>query len=197
MSVTVDHAPLAVEGFGLQTVGQVLSHLNRGNRLVVKLLIDGQEPDYDDFSAIKSAPLNGHTLFIETAEPRELASEALDEVELQMAEADRLTGEAVALLQRNQPAGAMQKLSGCFTTWHCAQESVDKTAQLLRIKLDDITTAGQSLSSLMVEFGDQLRSIRGALESRDYVTLGDVLTYETPATTRKWRDAMTTMRGRI
>ena len=136
-----------------------------------------------------------HAIFVETAEPRDIATDALDEVELQMEEAERLTSEAVALLQKNQPAGAMQKLSGCFTTWHAAQESVDKTAQLMRIKLDDISTAGEPLSRVMLEFGNQLRSIRDALESRDYVTLGDVLTYETPATTRKWRAAMSALRA--
>jgi hypothetical protein len=197
MPVTVDHAPLEARTLGLTTVGQLLSHLTKGNRLVVNLLIDGREPDYTNFAAVKTAPIDGHTLFVETAEPREIATEALDEVTSQMAEADRLTTEAVSLLQKNQPAGAMQKLSGCFTTWQHAQESVDKTAQLLRINLADIKAAGQSLSSLMKEFGEQLRSIRGALESRDYVTLGDVLTYETPETTRKWREAMTALKQSI
>ena len=197
MPVTVDHATMKTDELGFETVGQLLAHLKRDNRLVVNLLIDGQEPNYDDFAALTRSRLDAHSLFIETADPREIATDALKEVEQQMAEADRLSGEAVALLQKNQPAGAMQKLSGCFTTWQSAQESVDKTAQLMRLKLDDISAAGQSISSLMIEFGQQLRSIRDALESRDYVTLGDVLTYETPATTRKWRQAMTVMRQSI
>ena len=45
MSVTIDHEMLAVESLGLNTVGQVLSHVSRGNRLVVNLLIDGAQPD--------------------------------------------------------------------------------------------------------------------------------------------------------
>ena len=194
MSITVDHAPLEARGLGLRTVGQLLAHLGQKDRLVVNQLIDGCEPDYDNMSAVKQASPDDHTLFVETAEAREIASDALDEVDLQMEEADRLTSEAVTLLQKNQPAGAMQKLSGCFTTWHHAQESVGKTAQLLRMDLGNIAAAGQSLSSLMNEFSEQLRSIRSALESRDYVTLGDVLTYETPETTRKWRQAMGVMR---
>lgn len=197
MAVFLDSAPLETERLGLSTIGQLLSHVSRGNRLVVNMLIDGREPNYDDMATVRNAPLGGHTMFVETAEPRAVASEALDEVERQMAEADRLTGEAVDLLQKNQPAAAMQKLSGCFTTWHHAQDSVTKTAQLMRLKLEDIEAAGQSLSTLMSKFSDQLRSIRGALESRDYTTLGDVLTYETPETTRKWRDAMGAMRAKI
>jgi hypothetical protein len=197
MAVLIDSTPLETEPLGLSTVGQVLAHVARGKRLIVNLLIDGHQPDYDDMATVRQAPLGGHTLFVETAEPREIVTDALDEVERQMVEADRLTGEAVNLLQQNQPAAAMQRLSGCFTTWHHAQDSVTKTAQLMRLRLEEIETAGQSLATLMGEFSDQLRSIRGALECRDYTTLGDVLTYETPETTRKWRDAMATMRARV
>ena len=47
MSVTVDQRPLPVEELGLNTVGEVLTHLQKsgGGRLVVHVLIDGQEPD--------------------------------------------------------------------------------------------------------------------------------------------------------
>ena len=41
MAVTVDRNPLAAEEMGMTTVGQVLTHLQRDNRLVVQLLIGG------------------------------------------------------------------------------------------------------------------------------------------------------------
>jgi len=47
MSVTIDREPLAVRELGLQTVGQVLAHVAKDNRLVVQVLIDGQEPDIE------------------------------------------------------------------------------------------------------------------------------------------------------
>src|SRR3954452_20139049 len=93
MSVMVDHERLEVERLGLRTVGQVLSHLQRDNRLVVNLLIDGREPDLDRIGVLRQSPLADHTLFIETAEPHEMALEVLDEVENQLDEADRLKGE--------------------------------------------------------------------------------------------------------
>ena len=45
MSVTVDDELLPADEMGLQTVGQVLAHLQKENRLVVQVLIDGHEPD--------------------------------------------------------------------------------------------------------------------------------------------------------
>lgn len=195
MSVTVDHETLQVEQLGLRTVGQVLSHLQRDNRLVVNLLIDGEQPNLDQLPEVRRAPVNGHTLFIETAEPREMALEVIAEVESQLNEADRLKSEAVDLLRRSGGAGkAMERLSGCFSTWHNAQESVVKTAQLLRIDLSVVHAAGRNLADLVSEFSGQLRQVKQALEGRDYVTLGDVLAYEMTETSAHWRAALAAIR---
>jgi hypothetical protein len=197
MSVTVDHERLEVERLGLRTVGQVLSHLQKDNRLVVNLLIDGQQPDLDRIGAVRQSPLADHTLFIETAEPREMALEVLDEVENQLKEADRLKGEAVDLLQRSGASGAMGKLSGCFSTWHNAHESVVKTAQLLRLNLAEVCVNGSTLAEFLADFTGQLREIKHALENRDFVTVGDVLSYEMTQTTMQWRSALGAVRGLI
>jgi hypothetical protein len=197
MPVTVDHEQLAdekIEAMGLRTVGQVLSHVQRENRLVVNLLIDGCEPDLSRISVVKASPVSGRNLFIETAEPRAMAMEVLAEVDAQLAEADRLRREAVDLLQRNHPAPAMERLSGCFTTWNNAQETVTKTAQLLRIDLDLVMIEMRSLSDLLSDFTGQLREIREALENRDFVTLGDILAYEATQTCSHWRQALEAIR---
>jgi hypothetical protein len=194
MSVVVDHQLLNAEQMGMQTVGQVLTHVQRDNRLVVNLLIDGQEPDLDHLGTLKRKLLAEHTLFIETAEPRRVALDALREVEDQLFEGDRLTSEAVDLLQANQVENAMKKLSGCFSTWQHFQESVLKTAQLLRLDLESVTVEDRSLAEVVREFRDQLQSVKQSLEARDYVSLCDILTYEIPQGTERWRAALETMR---
>ena len=196
MPVTVDHELLEIEPLGLRTVGQVLSHVQRENRLVVHLLIDGREPEIGAMGDVRRSLINGHTLFIETAEPRQMALEVIDEVEGQLDEADRLKTEAVSLLQKSGGgvSKAMEKLSGCFSTWQAAQESVLKTAQLLRIDLAKVIVGGRSLQDVLVEFTGQLRQIKAALENRDFVTLGDILTYETTETSGQWRAALGAMR---
>jgi hypothetical protein len=180
---------------GLKTVGQVIAHLQRDNRLVVHVLIDGQEPDLNRMTAVRQSPLLGHTIFIETAEPKQMALDVLAEVEHQLCEADRLKIEAAELLQKNQNAPAMEKLSGCLSTWQHAQESLAKTGQLLRIDLDTLQAGASSLTQLFNDFTAQLRQIRSALETRDFVTLGDLLLYETNETTERWRSAISAMRG--
>jgi hypothetical protein len=197
MSVTIDHQMLSTDDLGLKTIGQVLSHVQTRNRLVINMLIDGEEPDLDRMSDVRRVPLNGHVLFIETAEPRAMALEVLAEVEEQLGEADRLKGEAVDLLQRNAAVRAMERLSGCFSTWQHAQESLLKTAQLLRIDLTRVTVGGSSLAEVCGNFIAQLREVKQAMEDRDFVTLADVLTYEMTQTTDQWREAIAAMRDVI
>jgi len=194
MPVTVDHQPLHAETLGLKTIGQVLSHLQQQDRLVINVLIDGQEPDLNQLGNIKQSTITGRTLFIETAEPRQMALEVLDEVGQQLDEADRLKRDAVELLQSNQAVKAMEKLSGCFTTWQHAEESIGKIARLLRIDLSRIVVNGTPFSKILAGFTEQLRTIRTALENRDFVSLCDTLTYETTETSNQWRSAIQSMR---
>ncbi len=197
MSVTVDREQLAAEQLGLHTVGEVLTHVQRENRLVVNLLIDGLEPDLSKVDGVRKSLLLGHTVYIETVEPRQMALDVLYEVEQQLLEAERLKTEAVELLGRNNPMGAMQRLSGCFSTWQHAQESVRKTAQLLRVDLAKVRVEECSLHDFVAEFAGQLREIRSSLEMRDFVTLSDTLTYEMSRSTLRWIAALDAVRSTI
>jgi hypothetical protein len=194
MSVTVDHENLPAEQMGFKTIGQVLAHIQKGKRLVVHVLLDGEEPDLNQLGRLKAAPLLGHTLFIETSDPRKMAVQALEEVEEQLTEADRLTGDAIQLLRDNQNLKAMEKLKGCFSTWQHAQESVLKVSQLLRIDLSKILVDGRPFVQVMGDFAQQLKLIKTALENRDFVSLIDTLVYEVADSSSNWRAAIRSMR---
>jgi hypothetical protein len=197
MSVTVDEQPLHAEKLGLRTVGQVLKHLRGRNRIVVNVLIDGKQPDLDHLGSLKRALVANHTVVVETADPRQMASEVLSEVESQLDEVDRLKNESAALLQRNQFAPAIEKLGGCFKTWQHAQEAILKTAQLLRIDLHHVRAGGRALNELMEECTVQLRQIRAALEERDFNELTELLVNKMTCQCTQWRDAIKSLRGVI
>jgi hypothetical protein len=164
---------------------------------VIHVLIDGREPDLRQLGDVRKSPLKDHHIFIETADPREMAMDILKQVEVQLGEADRIKGEASKLLQSNQNVRAMEKLSGCLTTWQHAQESLLGTARLLKIDLEKISVGRRSLTELIASFTEQLKRIRSSLENRDFVTLSDVLIYETNKTSAEWREALEAMRRLI
>src|SRR5437764_13384283 len=147
--------------------------------------------------SVRKIPLDQHTLFIETADPRDLAVQALSEVDAQLEEADQIRQDASDLIAQNQNQKAMEKLSRCFTMWQNAQESVLKTAQLLRLDLANVRVADRPLTQMIAEFADQLRQIKSALQNRDFVLLNDILTYEAEESTSRWRVADQSLRSLI
>jgi hypothetical protein len=187
VSVTVDHELLAAGELGLHTVGQVLTHLQDGNRLVVQVLIDGQEPDPGQ---IRERPLAGHSIFIETADPLRLALDVIQEARQQLQLAEQFKLQAADLLQQGHTPPALQQLNGCLRAWQDAQDTIHKTAELMRVDLDAVMVAGRPLRQVLEGFAGQLREIRCALERRDFVSLGDVLLYETSHTTADWLACM-------
>lgn len=195
-SVTIDDRQLAVDTLGLKTVGHVLSHVARGNRLVVNVLIDGQEPDLDQMPVVRAVPLVGRTIYVETADPREMAVEVLDEVAAHLGEADASRADVVDALAAGQQGRALQKLNACFGIWLHAQESVVKTAQLLKLDLDAVPCGddGRPLAAMLADFAEQLRQIKSSLENRDYVALADVLGYEMTDTGARWAAAIDALR---
>ena len=195
MSVTIDSQPLPVEALGLQTIGDVLSHVQTQNRLVTQVLIDGREPDLSRMPQLRQRSLRGHTVFVETTEPREIAIQVLDAIDRQMLEAETGRQAAIDHLSAGEPNEALKKLSGCFTTWQAAQEAIGKVSQLLRVDLDRVIVDGISLNTALQNFAEQLRNIRQSLESRDYVTLSDILHYEIGTTVKQWRDALAQLRA--
>ncbi len=194
MTVTVDSETLPVEQLGLATLGDVLSHLQTQNRLVTQVLIDGCEPDLQHVPQLRKRTLSGHTVFIETTAPREIALDVLDQIDRQMDQADVARVSAIDHLTAGEPNKALQKLSGCFSTWQSAQEAIEKIAQLLRVDLNMIRVDDITLTEALQAFADQLKSIREALETRDYVLLADTLQYEVGQTVRQWRDALAQFR---
>ena len=53
------------------------------------------------------------------------------------------------------------------------------------------------MQELFEEFTRQLKQIRVALENRDFVTLSDLLLYETTETSTQWRSALSAMKATI
>lgn len=197
MPVTVDHVPLVAQELGLETVGQLIAHLQKESRMVVQVLIDGQEPDLGQLPSIRQVRLADHVVFVETADPRTLAQEVLDEVVRQLPDAERLKADAADLLQQNLHPKAMEQLGGCIRIWQHAHESVQKVAELLRIDLESVACEGRPLSRFLADFGNQLRQIKSALEQRDFVLLSDTLLYETAQTTQDWLSNVEALRQSI
>jgi len=197
VSVTVDCQSFAIEPLGLQTVGELLTHLKKKNRLVVQVLIDGQEPALHQLPTVRQSYLANHIVYVQTTEPSRMALDALGEIQRQLDEADRLKNDAVAQLQHNSTVKAMEKLSGCFSTWQHAQQSFCGVLQLLGIDPSQVMAGDRSVEQLLVESSARLRQIKTALETRDFVLLSELLRYQMSQAAEQWHGAIAALREMV
>ncbi|HTW95281.1 MAG TPA: hypothetical protein VMD30_10830 [Tepidisphaeraceae bacterium] len=191
--VMVDQQPLATTDLGLETVGEVFSHLARANRLVVHFLIDGQTPNLEQLPALRQARIDGHTLFIETADPRQMAKNVLKEAHDELAGADAAKDAAAEQLRRNNFSSGMEKLATCLAAWQRAEQAIVGSAKLLNINLDAVLTEAALPPNWLTVFAENLRQLGLAVQARDAVALTDLLAYETTQTTSHWQDIVAAM----
>jgi hypothetical protein len=197
MPVIIDQVSLNADDLGIVTIGQVLSRVWRANRLVVRLVIDGDSPDLRNIEAIRNTPLENRTVFIETADPRQTAIDSLLQADDQLRQADQLKNETADLLRANQWTAALTKFAQCLQCWLETQQVVSGVARLLKIDLEILHAGDQTLARQLAEFAGQLRQIQSALEAGDLVGLTDLLVYETADTSDHWRAAVQAMRVAI
>jgi hypothetical protein len=197
MPVIIDQVSLNADDLGIVNLGQVLSRVWRANRLVVRLLIDGDSPDLANIDAIRNTPLENRTVFIETADPRQTAMDSLNQAEAQLNQADQLKSETADLLRTNQWTPALTKFARCLQCWLETQQVVSGVARLLKIDLETLQAGDQPLAAQLAQFAGQLRQIQSALQAGDLVGLTDLLVYETADTSAQWRSAVEAVRMAI
>jgi hypothetical protein len=178
---------------GMTTVGQVITHAQRDKRVVINVMIDGRSTPVDQLSKIRKSPIINQKLYIETAQPGELAHDVLEDVRTLLNNSQPHRAATIALLDKNKVGPAMEKLSLYFSNWQQAQESLIKVSRLLGINLDLITVNGQPIEQILAEFTQQLRQAKFTLANRDFVTLSDILIYEAPETLNRWLAVIDTL----
>jgi len=161
---------------------------------VVSLLVDGNEPDEAELGNIRAMPLAGRCVYIETADGREMADDALSAIAAQVVQAEGLRQEAVKHLQAGSIDGALPALSRCFSIWLGAQGSLRAVCELCGLPITTENAASGPLVEMLAEFTGQLRQLKQALEARDYVLVSDVLAYEMEHSAGRWQDAIISVR---
>lgn len=197
MTLTVDQTDVAAGEHNLSTVEDALKHASAGGRLVVTLLVDGNEPEDGQLASVRAMPLAGRCVYIETADGREMAEEALAAIAEQVGQAEGLRQEAVKHLQAGSLDAALPALSRCFSIWLGAQGSLRAVCELCGLPISTENAAGAPLVEMLREFTAQLRQLKEALEARDYVLVSDVLAYEMEHSAGRWQDAIIAVRNAV
>ena len=113
-----------------------------------------------------------------TGNAGEVVADALQVTRRALATTYALTREASEKLAEGAIQTAMQSLIECSSTWSRVHHAVVQSCSLLAIDPAITQVAGRLLADWLREVAKMLISIRNAMQSRDYVNLGDILRYE-------------------
>jgi hypothetical protein len=197
MPVTIDEEPLNAEELGLTTVGDVIGRINRSQRLVVRLLIDGEAPDLTKLQLVNAKLIKDRCIYIETAEIAATALDALAQAEKRLSEGDKHRTDTAARLRRGEWTAAMETLSQFLGCWLEAQRTAVAVAKLCKIELEKLKVSQRSIGDISGQMADQLRRIQSAVQAVDLVELIDLVAYETADVGATWQAALKTIALRV
>jgi len=187
MAVYLDDQAAQFDG---ETLGAVLgaaqADLDARGRIVVEVRVDGESLTGSQLDERWEQAVADHEVKLYTADPASVAIEPLEQVRDRLGEAQTLQADAADLLQQDRGAEAFAKVAEAMSVWQQAQQAVSKSAQLLRLDLDNLTVEGRSVPELTDQTLAQLQELKGLLEGGDPVGLADALAYEWPEVTRRW-----------
>ena len=172
------------------TLGQALAeartHLGDSGRVIVEVRVDGQTVPEQELSDRHDAQIAGEEVHLITADPRELARQALSDLSRALqANADKQR-HAAALLRDDQAPQALDEVRESLNVWSQAQQAILQSAQLLSLPLDDWQVDGRSIPQIVEELAEQLRAVREQLIATDWVGLADSMEYELVDSIETW-----------
>ncbi len=188
--IHIDDQPSTIAAGSLrELLAAARDQLAPDGRVVVEVRVDGQAitgPALDDDQPTNDAS----DIRVYSARPGDLVVGVLEEVRTGLAESQQHQRRAAELLQKDEPAEAMDLVRQSIDGWLQAQQAVGQSAQLLQIDLDQVRVDDQSVLERMNELIARLIELKDVVVANDFVALADVLTYEWPAITERWDAAL-------
>jgi hypothetical protein len=172
----------------LQALIDEVRQAHLGGRLVVAVMLDGQQLLDQELSRRLDEPVEGvNHIELISADARELVSAALREVAQQLA----ATSENPSAVADQLQSGAMSEATSAFSeflqVWHACQRALVDCSGLLGEDLTAMESGGKPVREHLDGLADKLRELRDAFEARDTVLLSDLFQYEMPETCKAWQ----------
>ncbi len=179
-----------------EAVAAAASRAQESGRLVVEVVVDGEQWEQPDPAALHPADRTAKLVSITSADATELVSEALGEAADVLVEAGDLQKQAGELLQRGEDEPAMSKLADAVACWLSVQQAVSMSIDVMQSQ--DVPLPEESkLESSVSELGTHLEMVRDCLRHRDSLGLSDALLYDLPQAAERWSELLGVLRGAI
>ncbi|MCX5660419.1 MAG: hypothetical protein NTW19_11950 [Planctomycetota bacterium] len=188
MAIYLDGGQVTLQGGDLaEVLAAARERVGKAGRMIVEVELDGKQLVGAELEAAMSAPVEKAELRLITAEPRELALAALQQVRGRLDDARDRQSAAADLLQKDRPTEAVKEIGLAMEAWQETQQAISFANALLDIDLTQREFEGAPASEVTNGLIDRLKSLRDLIEGRDTVGLADSLQYEWSETAEQWQ----------
>lgn len=193
MQVFLDDHEVAVAASSLaEALRAGVAAAQARGRVVVEVKADGVAVG-DEQLAQADEPSSARELRLISADPRALVRVTLLDAVDALDEAKRRQDAAAELIQTGETQGALEHLREVISLWQLVQGTLDKSAELLGLKLDTIAinVDGPDKTGRVAEEVEGLKTslagVKRTLSQQDWAGLSDVLAYELNTRVERWQ----------
>jgi prophage DNA circulation protein len=162
------------------------NHLVPVDPVAVEVQLNGQTLAGNALDRYQNESLQDAKLRLYSATPAELATTTLEQARAELQHARQEQIAAAELLQQDNRAEAMQKVSQVIEIWLQSQQVLLQITRLLGLRLDDLHIDDRTVSERTQRILEQIQSLRNVIQAGDTVGLTDALAYEWPEICDQW-----------
>lgn len=198
MAILLDDVAVDLPGESLSAVLEAAQRqLDPSQRVIVEVQLAGQTLDSEQLEQAMDAPVADQQISLYSASPGDIAIATLGAVRDRLNEAKSIQDEAAELLQQDQAAEALEKVSLLIEIWLQTQQAVIQSATLMQVELSSLTADDQTMGAVAQDLVQKLVDLKQAIVSKDTVGLADTLSYEWPETVDRWDALVSNLIARI
>lgn len=197
MNILLDSQPIELPmPVDRATVGQALDaargKLSGTNLMIFGVRCDGVDVSPEHLDQVLASPAQGFTqLEFITGHPFDVVSVALKQARMALADTFVTVKDASEALAHGRIPEAMSALVRCLNVWGQTHEAIIQGGSLCGLDFEHVVIHDRPLLDWLHDLARQLRGLKGAIESRDHVLLGDILQYELDETLCDWEAMLT------
>lgn len=168
----------------------------RQGRLIIDVQVDGASWTESQIEQSRQLAAPAEEVRMLSSDPVELVRHTWSDAAEALAEADARQREAAHMIQADRNTEAMEQLSEVIDVWGSVQKAVSLGSQALAIDLDQESIEGTPVTEYVERLGQQLRTLRDALQQEDPIGVSDTLLYDLPQTIADWRELLSHLHDR-
>ncbi len=182
------------------TVDELLEEVRAVNgenhRAIVGLVCDGMDAFGEALTATLSrSAADFARIDVETGRLADLVGETLDGILGALEEVDTARVNVVDLFGESKQREAMTRLSDCVRQWNQINMAVIRCMGLIPVSEMLSKEEQHNITHTFESVRDAMSNTKTAIESQDFVSLADILEYEIPDVSRKWRSVIDSLKS--